>query len=143
MKAKMPIACVPLPQIAIASAPPAAEPASPIATVSQTGIGSGPGTARRARPPVMKPNTMIMSTEPSTRPKESTAHHAAVPQQAGFGRLREQSSRNLQTAPPSRRLESLGRRLRAGSGGDELPAQILDLVAQLRRVFEPQLFGRG
>jgi hypothetical protein len=37
-----------------------------MATVSQTGIGSGPGTASRARLPVMKPNSMIMRIEPST-----------------------------------------------------------------------------
>jgi hypothetical protein len=58
---------VPLPQMAIAIAPPAAEPTRPIATVSQTGIGSGPGTASRARPPVMKPKNMTRMIEPSTR----------------------------------------------------------------------------
>ena len=66
MKEKIPIPCVPLPQMPIAIAPPAADPTSPIATVSQTGIGSGPGTASRARLPVMKPNSMIMRIEPST-----------------------------------------------------------------------------
>src|ERR1043166_1908133 len=59
-------ACVCRPQIAIAIAPPPTEPASPIATVSQTGIGSGPGTASRARPPVMKPEIRIRMTVPST-----------------------------------------------------------------------------
>jgi len=66
-KDKSPIAWVPLPQIAIAIAPPTAEPTRPIATVSQTGIGSGPGTASLASPPVMKPKIMIRMIEPSTR----------------------------------------------------------------------------
>src|SRR5262249_17736690 len=62
----MPIPWVPLPQMPIASPPPTADPTRPIATVSQTGIGSGPGTAQRARLPVMNPNSMIIKTEPST-----------------------------------------------------------------------------
>ena len=66
MKEKIPIPCVPRPQIAIAIPPPAAEPARPIATVSQTGIGSGPGTASLASPPVMKPKNMIITIEAST-----------------------------------------------------------------------------
>src|SRR5919108_613949 len=41
MNAKRPTACVSRPQIAIATAPPPIEPASPIATVSQIVIGSG------------------------------------------------------------------------------------------------------
>src|SRR5712691_5701822 len=52
------------PQIAAAIAPPPHEPARPIVTVSHTGIGSGPGTARRASAPVTKPSTMIAMTEP-------------------------------------------------------------------------------
>src|SRR5712691_9230300 len=57
------------PQIAAAIAPPPHEPARPIVTVSHTGIGSGPGTARRASAPVTKPSTMIAMTELSTRGK--------------------------------------------------------------------------
>src|SRR5437870_3988684 len=68
MNEKMPIACVPLPQMPIAAAPPIPEPSRPIVTVNQTGIGSGPRTARRARPPVMKPKSRIMSTDPSIEP---------------------------------------------------------------------------
>src|SRR4051812_40361693 len=45
---------------------PAAEPVSPISTVSERGIGSGPGTARRARPPITKPDRTAETIVPST-----------------------------------------------------------------------------
>src|SRR6266536_49198 len=77
MKEKSPIACVPRPQSASAIPPPPAEPASPIAIVSQIGIGSGPGTASRASPPVKKPNTMIDRTATSI-PGKSTFGLAAT-----------------------------------------------------------------
>src|SRR3954447_26466326 len=41
------------PTIAYAIPPPIAVPTRPISRVSQTGMGSGPGTANRARAPVM------------------------------------------------------------------------------------------
>src|SRR5919206_1409025 len=37
--------------------PPTSEPVSPMTIVSQAGIGSGPGTAHRARAPMAKPKT--------------------------------------------------------------------------------------
>src|SRR5262249_558691 len=46
-------------------APPPPDPASPIATVSQIGIGSGPGTASRASAPVKNPASMIATTAPT------------------------------------------------------------------------------
>src|SRR4029079_10255581 len=55
------------PQIAAAIAPPPQLPASPIAIVSQMGIGSAPGPARRAKPPVTKPSAMIAITDSNTR----------------------------------------------------------------------------
>src|SRR5437867_9951920 len=44
--------------------PPTAEPASPIRTVSQNGIGSGPGTANRAAPPIRKPDSTTARIPP-------------------------------------------------------------------------------
>src|SRR5436189_2817580 len=38
--------------------PPTSEPPRPSATVAYHGIGSGPGSAQRARPPMMKPPTI-------------------------------------------------------------------------------------
>src|SRR5436305_13458399 len=43
---------------------PAIEPARPIDSVSQTGIGSGPGIASRASAPVTKPEKRIARTKP-------------------------------------------------------------------------------
>ena len=45
--------------------PPISEPPIPIAVVIQIGIGSGPGTAKRASPPMMKPQTRIAMMKPS------------------------------------------------------------------------------
>src|SRR4051794_1801646 len=44
---------------------PTAEPASPISTVRENGIGSGPGTASRARAPKTKPAKMAERIVPS------------------------------------------------------------------------------
>src|SRR3954452_15617664 len=41
---------------------PASDPPRPMSTVSQAGIGSGPGTAKRASAPVRKPVSRIEST---------------------------------------------------------------------------------
>src|SRR5919201_1326102 len=41
-----------------ATIPPTSEPASPRPTVAYQGIGSGPGSASRARPPTTKPHTI-------------------------------------------------------------------------------------
>src|SRR2546428_13298969 len=41
-----------------ARAPPASEPQKPISTVSQNGIGSGPGVARRPSEPIRNPEAM-------------------------------------------------------------------------------------
>src|SRR5437764_5066314 len=46
---------------------PAAEPVRPISTVSEKGIGSGPGTARRARLPNTKPAATAERIAPSIR----------------------------------------------------------------------------
>src|SRR5512132_1551477 len=140
MKLKMPMPWVPLPQMAIASPPPAAEPTRPIAIVSQTGIGSGPGTARRARLPVMNPNSMIMRMEPNTCPIEFRAHQAALLQRAGLTAARAELARPLIGRRQVGASESLGRCLRRGR--DELAAQILDLVTELRGVLEAQLLRR-
>src|SRR2546423_1277914 len=103
---RSPIACVPLPQIAIAIPPPTAEPTRPIATVSQAGIGSGPGTASLASPPVMKPKIMMRMIEPST-------------------------------------AEILGgRRSRSPGRSHQFAAELLDLVAKLGGVLEPELLRR-
>ena len=44
---------------------PTIDPVSPIASVSQTGIGSGPGTASRASAPVKNPEIRIATTMPA------------------------------------------------------------------------------
>ena len=45
-----------VPKIKAAIAPPASEPTSPSETVSQAGIGSGPGRIQRAAAPIRKPD---------------------------------------------------------------------------------------
>src|SRR5579859_723009 len=45
--------------------PPPSEPARPMATVSQMGIGSGPGTASRASAPVTNADAMTPMTVPA------------------------------------------------------------------------------
>src|SRR5215207_1725650 len=109
----------PQPQIAAASAPPPQEPTRPMPTVSHTGMGSGPGTARRASAPVTNPMTMIAITEPSMERSLSSLEAAAVPSAGRADRRGAQCSRR-----------------------DELPPQILDLVPKLRRILEPKLLGR-
>jgi hypothetical protein len=53
------------PKITAATPPPMTDPVSPMTMVSQTGIGSGPGTAQRARPPMMNPVKIIETTAPN------------------------------------------------------------------------------
>src|SRR5258708_5269449 len=86
-----------------ASPPPPSEPTSPMRIVSQIGIGSGPGTARRASAPVMNADASTPMTVP----------------------------------PLTAAMSTLGGRFLKRV---QLAAQVLDLVAQLRRVLEPQLF---
>src|SRR3954452_7083218 len=54
------------PVIARTIPPPITVPTRPIATVSHAGIGSGPGTAKRASAPVMKAEARAAMTLPST-----------------------------------------------------------------------------
>src|SRR5579863_9536184 len=88
--------------------PPTTDPPSPRPIVAQIGIGSGPGTASRARPPTTSPQSRIamMNSRSDTGPSVSRAPVGS------------------------------GRRERA-----ELAAEVLDLVAELRRVLEPELPG--
>src|SRR6267378_913758 len=103
---RSPIACVPPPPRANAIPPPPPQPPKPIATVSHAGIGSGPGTASLASPPVMKPKIMMRMIEPST-------------------------------------AEILGgRRSRSPGRSHQLAAELLDLVAKLGGVLEPELLSR-
>ena len=52
-------------EIASPTTAPTIEPARPIASVSQIGIGSGPGIASRASAPVMKPGQDDATTKPT------------------------------------------------------------------------------
>ena len=55
------------PTTAMTIAPPMSVPTRPIASVSQSGIGSGPGTAKRASAPVTKNDASAARTLPSIR----------------------------------------------------------------------------
>src|SRR3979490_3074568 len=56
------------PTVRITIPPPTTVPPRPIATVSHAGIGSGPGTAKRASAPVMNADAIAAMTVPSIRP---------------------------------------------------------------------------
>src|SRR3954453_5158502 len=56
-----------VPRNAAAIPPPRNEPKTPSVIVNGTLIGSGPGTAQRARPPMMKPESRTWMIAPSTR----------------------------------------------------------------------------
>src|SRR3954468_16716026 len=74
--------------------PPINEPPRPSATVAYHGIGSGPGSAQRARPPTTKPNRIRNRMKISKRLRVIRARNADGPRKAGrptgaANRLRE------------------------------------------------------
>src|ERR671936_230250 len=99
-----------------ATIPPTSEPASPRPTVAYQGIGSGPGSASRARPPTTKPHTI--------RPmmKISTTGLLAL---LALAELFPDEQDPLEHRPPSGRSEEVDRPLQrsprptapAGMGG--------------------------
>jgi hypothetical protein len=54
------------PKIPAAIPLPAIEPARPIKTVRKNGIGSGPGSAKRAAAPIRKPERIAETIAPNT-----------------------------------------------------------------------------
>src|SRR3954447_5242015 len=80
--------------------PPISVPTSPIRIVSQAGIGSGPGTANRARAPVMNAvtiteMTLAMAASVAGRHglRRSGVHVLARPRRGGRDELAEQHRR--------------------------------------------------
>src|SRR5439155_21668327 len=71
-----------------AMTPPIREPPSPRPIVAYQGIGSGPGRARRARPPTMNPQTIRPMMKKSTRPLRPQLVPGVSARRVATGRVR-------------------------------------------------------
>src|SRR5438105_3861414 len=166
-----------VPTTAAVTPPPRSEPVSPMKIVSHAGMGSGPGTAQRARPPMAKPSTTAdrnaWSIPLPYEPQDLRGEWRLRPGPNGLRGL----SPSLDRAPGNaacpiarpcptrhRHLPAEGR-VRSAYGdcpcsrnghgwrwrvfplgralgeGEELAAELLDLVPELRRILEPELLG--
>src|SRR5580765_3768235 len=82
--------------------PPIREPARPSPIVAYQGIGSGPGSASRARPPTMKPHTispMMKNTMRLPALAQLLADEEDALQDSQPGRRRQEVDGPLQDAP--------------------------------------------
>src|SRR4051794_23589702 len=83
--------------------PPISEPPRPRPMVAYQGIGSGPGSARRASPPMMKPHTISPMMKNSTGPlcslSQLLTHEEDPLDDCEPRRRRQQVDRPLQHSP--------------------------------------------